>query len=119
MKVHDYEQLSVWKKSMNLVEDVYRLTKKFPKDEVYGLVNQMRRSAVSIPSNIAEGSRRGTNKDFRQFLIIALGSGSELDTQLKITRRLAYISGNEVAKTLGELSEIMRMLNGLITALKI
>ena len=75
-----YKDLVVWQKAMALVEEVYILTKEFPKEELYGLVSQMRRAVVSIVSNIAEGSRRGSRKDFRQFIIIAYSSGAELET---------------------------------------
>jgi len=114
MKVHDYEKLEVWKKSLDLVEDVYRLTSRFPKEEVYGLTNQIRRAAVSIPSNVAEGSRRGTNKDFAQFLRVAMGSASELETQLQIADRLQYASTEEIRR---ELRGILKMLNKLVGTL--
>jgi len=80
-----YKDLIVWQRSMELVIAVYFLTEKYPKSELYGLVSQMRRAAVSIPSNIAEGRRRGSKKEFRQFLIIAYSSGAELETQIEIT----------------------------------
>lgn len=82
MRVNDYKKLVVWQKSMDLVVAVYSLTDKFPKSEQYGLISQMMRCSVSLPSNIAEGSRRKTTKDFSHFLIMALGSGSELETQI-------------------------------------
>lgn len=114
MQVHQYEKLTVWQKSMDLVEEVYRLTDKFPRAELYGLVSQMRRCAVSIPSNIAEGSRRKTSKDFSQFLAIAFGSGSELETQNKIALRLKFLKEPEYQKIDTLLQEIMKMLNKLI-----
>ena len=111
MKIESYEKLIVWQKSMDLVIAVYTLTKRFPRDEVYSLISQMRRSAVSIPSNIAEGSRRGTRKDFRNFLLIAYGSGAELETQMKLAQRLSYGSIEDYAKANTLLDEVMRMLN--------
>lgn len=93
MKIESYENLIVWQKSMDLVTAIYELTRQFPKEEVFGLTSQMRRAAVSIPSNIAEGSRRGSRKDFRNFLLIAYGSGAELETQIKIAKRLSYVEG--------------------------
>ena len=92
MSIHNHEKLLVWQKSMDLVEQVYLLTSKFPKEEIYGLTSQMRRCAVSIPSNIAEGSQWKTNKDFCQFLSISSGSAAELQTQIKIAQRLNFSS---------------------------
>ncbi len=113
MKIQSYENLIVWQKSMDLIALVYKLTVTFPREELYGLVSQMRRSAISIPSNIAEGSRRGTKKDFRQFIIIAFGSGAELETQIKIAKRLKY-SDDTYYQTIDQLlEEVMRMLNAL------
>ncbi|MBI5816918.1 MAG: four helix bundle protein [Candidatus Yonathbacteria bacterium] len=112
MQVHSYEKLTVWQKAMDLVEAVYKETIVFPESEKYGLVSQMRRAAVSIPSNIAEGSRRSTKKDFRHFLIIAFGSGSELETQIRIAVRIGFLKKDS---TMGiVLDEVMRMLNKLI-----
>jgi len=113
MKIESYENLIVWQKSMNLVIAVYVLTGKFPKDEIYALISQMRRAAVSIPSNIAEGSRRSSRKDFRNFLLNAYGSGAELETQIKIARRLIYGQGKDYEVVEALLGEIMRMLNKL------
>lgn len=90
MKTH--KDLEVWKKSVEFVTDLYKVTQDFPKEEFYGLTSQMRRAAVSIPSNIAEGSARQGNKELVQFLYIALGSAVELDTQLIIARNLTYIN---------------------------
>ena len=113
----DYKNLKVWQESMDLVEDVYNSMKFLPKDENYVLSDQMRRAAVSIPSNIAEGQNRNTNKEFIQFLYIALGSASELETQLIICHRLGYI--DQVANNLGiKIASIRRMLNALIKFLK-
>lgn len=101
---------------MNLVEKIYKLSSQFPKDEMYGLTSQMRRASVSIPSNIAEGSSRNGNKEFMQFLYIALGSVSEVETQLMIAKRLNYIQNIE--DELAEITGIKKMLNGLINHIK-
>jgi four helix bundle protein len=85
-----YENLNIWKSSMDLTEKVYLITKKFPREEVYGIVSQMRRSAVSIPSNIAEGSSRQSEKDYSRFIEIAIGSLKELENLFRITDRLGY-----------------------------
>lgn len=99
---------------MDLVEKVYRLTYEFPKEEQYGIISQMRRCAVSIPSNIAEGSRRGTKKDFAHFLIISFGSAGELETQLKIAKRLEFGKLDKYLEIEELMQEILRMLNKLI-----
>src|SRR3989338_8192059 len=111
MKIESYENLIVWQKSMDLVVVVYKLTGKFPKEELYGLTSQMRRSSVSIPSNIAEGSRRGSRKDFRNFLLIAYGSGAELETQIKIAKKLAFTRMSEFTAVDNLLCEVMKILN--------
>ena len=107
----------VWQKAIELVILVYRLTTKFPKEELYGLSSQVRRAVVSIPSNIAEGKSRGTRKDFAQFIKIAFASGAELETQIEIAKRLSLadpIDYNEIDRLL---NEVMRMLNTLIIKL--
>ena len=103
---------------MRLVVKIYRLTETFPKTELYGIVSQMRRSAVSIPSNIAEGKQRGTKKDYRHFLVVAFGSSAELETQLEISKELGFCknSGNKEIDNL--LEEISKMLNKLISTLE-
>ncbi len=108
---HRYEKLTVWQKSMDLVEEIYLITKKFPSDEKFGLTTQMRRCAVSIPSNIAEGSQRNTNKEFYHFLTIAFGSGAELETQLRIAKRLQFMSESDYEKASSLSTEVMKMLN--------
>src|SRR5690625_4733582 len=112
MKTH--KDLEVWKKAVNFVTDLYKLTQDFPKEELYGLTSQMRRAAISIPSNIAEGSARQGNKELVQFLYIALGSVVELDTQLIIARNLSYINEEKFIQLIVKLEEIAKMLNGLI-----
>jgi len=112
-----HKNLLVWKKSISFVTDVYNLTKKFPKEELYSIVSQIRRSAVSIPANIAEGCARRSTREYLQFLYISLSSASELDTHLIISANLNFISKDDMNKLQGELQEIMRMLMGLIKSL--
>jgi len=116
MKSH--KDLEVWKKSIDLVEAIYKLTEGFPKSEQFSLSVQMQRSAISVPSNIAEGSGRMSRGDYIRFLYIARGSLLELDTQLEIAKRLGYIS-NEKSENIYYLSErIRKMVDGLIFSLK-
>src|SRR3989344_2169686 len=89
--MHQYNNLIVWQKSVKFSLKLYRITAKFPNSEKFGLISQIRRAGVSLPSNIAEGSKRSTKKDFRSFLVIASGSGAELETQLYIAKELNYI----------------------------
>jgi four helix bundle protein len=93
-KIKNFQDLRIWQKGIEVVRDIYILTKKFPKEELYGLTSQMRRSAVSIPSNIAEGFRRYHNKEYKQFLYITMGSCAELETQIIIANELNYINDN-------------------------
>lgn len=118
MKIKSYENLIVWQKAISLVLEIYKLTENFPREEIYGLTSQMRRSSVSIPSNIAEGSRRGTRKDFRNFLITAFGSGAELETQIKISKQLPIGKNLDYLIIDSLLEEVMKMLNKLITQLE-
>ena len=112
--VKTHKDLDVWKKSVDFVTMLYKTTTNFPKEEIYGLTNQMRRAAVSIPSNIAEGAARKSNKEFIQFLYIALGSGVEIETQLIISKNLGYINQASFDELDKERDEIGRMLFGLI-----
>jgi len=112
--INSYKELIVWQKSIELVVAVYDLTAQFPKEEIYGLTSQMRRSAVSIPSNIAEGRSRGTKKDFTQFLRISYGSGAELETQIIIAKRLLGTKYLDYSKVDILLNETMKMLNVMI-----
>ena len=114
MKIKNYKDLDIWKRSIKLVEDIYRVTKSFPREELYGLTSQIRRAAVSIPSNIAEGFTRFHNKEYKQFLYIALGSCSELSTQIIIASRLKYFDNNKIEQLLNEIDEICRMTMSLI-----
>lgn len=116
MKSH--KDLEVWKRSVELVKTIYELTKSFPKEELYGITNQIRRSAVSIPSNIAEGAARNYNKEFIQFLYIALGSIAELETQIIINEKLSFLSKDYSENIQSELIELKNMTLGLIKYLK-
>lgn len=116
--INTYKDLIVWQKSMDLVVAIYELTEKFPRSEMYGLVSQMRRCSVSIPSNIAEGRRRGSKNDFRQFLVIAYSSGAELETQIEISKRLSFGKNLDYEKAGALLNEVMRMLNKMLSSLK-
>lgn len=118
-KIQSYKDLNVWKKGIEIVDLVYEMTKKFPSEEKFGLTSQMQRSAISIPSNVAEGFARQRTKEFQQFCYIALGSCSELETHLEIAKRRNYIV-NEVAEKLeGFLDHESRMLMNLIKSLKV
>ncbi|MEO8638259.1 MAG: four helix bundle protein [Candidatus Taylorbacteria bacterium] len=112
-KINSCKDLIVWQKSLKLSVIAYHLTKKFPREEMYGLTSQIRRAAVSIPSNIAEGRNRNTKKDFIQFLKISFGSTAEIETQMEIASELQYITSNELADVLNTISEITRMLHAL------
>ncbi len=113
-----YEDLVVWQRAMDLVEETYRLVKLLPREEDYVLASQMRRAAVSIPSNIAEGQSRHTTKEFLNFLSIANGSKSELKTQLQICVRLGYVTAEQTEKATSLLEEISKMLYALMIKLK-
>lgn len=118
MGVHTFEDLHVWQKSIQLCEDIYLTTKRFPQSEIYGLTSQIRRCCVSIPSNIAEGFRRGHRAEYRQFLHIAYGSGAELETQFLIALKIGYLSEEEFNKLNLCLEEIMKMLNKFVSTLE-
>lgn len=112
----DYKELTVWCRAVEVVTRVYELTADFPESEKFGLMNQMRRAAVSIPSNIAEGSARHHGKDFIHFLRISDGSAAELETQLIISHKLEFCK--DIKSLQGELLEVRRMLAGLIKSLR-
>lgn len=112
IQMKSHKDLQAWQKAMDLVEGIYRLTRTFPDDEKYGLISQMRRAAVSIPSNIAEGAARNGNREFVQYLYIALGSLSEIETQLDIARRLHFVQEDLGSMEL-MITDIRRMLLGL------
>ena len=116
-KIKSFKDLRIWQKGIEIVSDIYILTKKFPKEELFSLTSQLRRSAISIPSNIAEGFKRFHNKEYRQFLFITLGSCAELETQIIIAKELKYIDENEVTKLVEKLDHICRMTSSLIKKL--
>ena len=113
-----YKDLIVWQKAMDLTVQVYNLTKKIPKEELYGLTNQLRRAVVSIPSNIAEGNGRASTGDYVRFLSIARGSVAEVETQLLICVRLKYLTQEDIESLLSLVDEIGQMLNSIITKLR-
>ncbi len=117
MRIQSYKELIAWKKAISLVTDLYVATQSFPKYETYGLAGQIRRAAVSIPSNIAEGQGRLTRGEFRQFLGNARGSIFEVESQIVIAENLQYLASSVAAQLLGRLDELGRILNGLLKAL--
>ncbi len=117
MKVKSYTELLVWQKAVDLVVAVYEMTARFPKEEVYGLTSQMRRAAVSIPSNIAEGQGRHTTREFLHFLSIAHGSLQEMETQTFIAERLKYLGQQERLKVVESSGEVARLIRGLCRSL--
>ena len=117
MGIKRYRDLDIWKKGIESVKDVYKVTEKFPKHEVYGLVSQMRRSAISIPSNVAEGFRRYHNKEYKQFLYVTLGSCAELETHITIAKELDYVTQEIETLLLERLDHICRMTSNLLKKL--
>lgn len=117
--MNHHKDLDVWKRSIKLVTEIYKVTETYPKSEIYGLVSQIRRSAVSIPSNIAEGAGRQHKREFRQFLFVSMSSSMELETQLIISTNLGYISEALCENLTNELGNISRMIQGLIKNIKI
>lgn len=116
-KIKSFQDLRIWQIGIEVVKDIYILTKKFPKEELYGLTSQMRRCAVSIPSNIAEGFRRYHNKEYKQFLYIALGSSAELETQIIIANELDYVNKTDKIELIEKIKYICRMTVKLINKL--
>ena len=116
-KIKSFKDLRIWQKGIEIVSDIYILTKNFPKEELFSLTSQLRRSAISIPSNIAEGFKRFHNKEYKQFLFITLGSCAELETQIIIAKGLKYINENEETKLVEKLDHICRMTSSLIKKL--
>lgn len=119
MDVRSYRDLIAWQKAMDLVAEIYSSTQVFPKAEMYGLVSQLRRAAVSVPSDIAEGHARQSTGEFRQFLGHALGSVAELDTQILIGEKLGYLDADRSNNLLSRTREVGKIINGLIRALPI
>jgi|SRR3954447_24807838 len=115
--IENYKDLIVWQKSMDLAESIYRITETFPNKEVYELTKQLRRAAVSVPSNIAEGRGRRSTNEFRHFLCTARGSLYEVETQLMLATRLGYLHDSQFTSITDLISEVGKMLNGLMSAL--
>jgi four helix bundle protein len=117
--MHRFKELEIWKRGRLFCSQIYSMTSKFPDSEKFGLTNQLRRASVSIPSNIAEGSSRKSNKDFSRFLEITLGSAYEIETQILIAFDLKFISEQELNSLDKELSEIIKMISKFKSTLKI
>jgi four helix bundle protein len=117
MSTFTYRDLDVWKQGMNLVEAAYKATESFPKSELYGLTSQLRRAAISIPANIAEGHSRRTTKAYLNQISIAIGSQAELETDLELSRRLGYLKLQESAELIAMAQSVGRLLYGLHRAL--
>ncbi len=113
-----HKDLIVWQKSIDLAEAIYIATRQFPKEETYGMVQQMRRAATSIAMNIAEGYARNSDKETLHFLYVAVGSAAEVDTQIILSERIGYLDNNEASLLERQITAIRKMLNALITTLK-
>jgi four helix bundle protein len=116
--VKSYQDLVVWRKAVDLVTEIYRVSQNFPREELFGLMSQIRRAAVSIPSNIAEGHQRMSRKEYQYFLSNARGSLAELETQFIIARNLGYLAKIELENILSLTAEVGRILNGLMASLR-
>lgn len=110
--MHNFKKLDIWIKSMDLASEIYLLTNSFPSIERFGLISQMQRSAVSIPSNIAEGSAKSSNKDFARFLEMSMGSSFELETQLILASKLNYVDSEISISTQNKINELQKMIIG-------
>lgn len=117
MQNRSFKDLQIWQWSRKLAVKIYSITKSFPKEEIFGMTSQLRRAGVSIPSNIAEGHRRGTDKEFIQFLNIARGSLAEVETQIIIANDIKFIEDSITEEMVIEINEIGKMINGLISSL--
>jgi len=115
--IKSFRDLNIWQKGINLVKDIYKETQNFPRKEIYGLTNQLRRAAISIPSNIAEGHIRQHRSEFRQFLSVTLGSLAELETQLIISRELGYMSEGRSEELIKQTDSLGKMVRSLIKRL--
>jgi four helix bundle protein len=118
MKVKNYQELIAWQKAMDLVIEVYTISRAFPREEIYGLTSQLRRAAVSVPSNIAEGQGRRTTADFLRYLSISYGSLREVETQTIIATRLGYLTDRRSQVVLNLAAQVGRLLNGLMASLE-
>ncbi len=116
-KIKSFKDLKIWQKGIELVKVVYQITDSFPSKETYGIVSQMRRSAISVPSNIAEGFMRRHNKEYKQFLYIALGSLAELETQIILSDELGLLKNEQGKNIQADTNELNKMITGLIKCL--
>jgi four helix bundle protein len=116
--MHNFRELKIWQDTMKITKLTYKLTKLFPSSEMYGLTSQMNRAAVSIPSNIAEGAGRNSNKEFTQFLNISIGSCFELETQVILAFEFAYIEKEDLEKFVLDINRLEKMINSLISTLR-
>lgn len=108
--MHNFRELKIWQRSMNLAEQIYRLTLGFPRDEMFGLSHQLKKCAISVPSNISEGAGRGTNPQFKHFLEIAMGSCNEIQTQVELAFRFNYIKKEQADKLIDETFQVYKMI---------
>jgi four helix bundle protein len=115
--MHNFRNLQIWKEAMNLAQEVYQITENLPKKETYGIISQMTRAAVSVPSNIAEGSGR-SDRDFSHFLSIAIGSLFELNTQIMLSERIGYITGKQSSSLQTKAEKLQMMISGFIRHLE-
>lgn len=115
--LHDHKELIAWQKAIILVENIYKMTQNFPKEEMFGIISQMRRCAISIPSNIAEGHSRNSTGEFKQFLGIAKGSSAELETQLIIANKLGFINDEKLKENNDLLIDVRKLISGLLRSL--
>lgn len=118
LKSRSFRDLDVWKLSIEIVKNIYQITNNFPNSGIYGLTSQLRRSAISIPSNIAEGQGRNSSKEFGQFLAIALGSLAELETQLIIAKEIGYLTSENLSPLLSDMDVIRKMIKALASSLR-
>jgi four helix bundle protein len=118
MPIKTYQELFAWQKAMDLAEETYRITRDFPSEERFGLTSQLRRAAVSVPSNVAEGHQRGSTSDYVRYLHIAKGSLAEAETQIVLATRLKFLNGKAADPWLTTASEVGRLINGLIASLR-
>ena len=117
-KIKSYRELLIWQKSILVVTNIYKLTRDFPKEELFGITSQMRRCAISIPSNIAEGFGRNSQGDFKRFLNISLGSIYELQTQIEISQNLEYLNTENYKYLMESCVELEKMMNSLVSKIK-
>ncbi|WP_306550331.1 four helix bundle protein [Daejeonella sp.] len=116
--MHNFKKLNIWVNAMSLVKDIYLLTSNFPKEEKFGLISQINRCSISIPSNIAEGSSRSSNKEFSHFIKIALGSLFELETQIILSSDFKMINDPDSIIILDKITTLQKMINGFLITLK-